>query len=218
MLSLLKHGLWIPIEGAINQVLIKHPDMQNELAKYESKHVQITIHHGSKTDLLILNQGIHLGEFSESSPDAAINASAQNFIALLVDNNRSNLNSNKFELTGDETLIEELFDIFSSTQLGWDKLLSPYFGSTLGNTGNVLAQKISSGIAFVKQQHQQNFAKNPLPNVMKDFLEQEASLLANQQQMKSFSEQINKLDQQVDQLIERAAGYVSKTGGKKHDG
>lgn len=193
MQALFEHGIWIPIEGMVNQVLTSSPKTQQSLCQYEGKQVRVSIKPKLELDVLILNQGIRLGRL-HSEAQAEIRAHSFDFLSLLSSkDSRKLLESAKFELSGEQELIFELASLLDELDVDWIGLLQPY-------TGSFMAEKVSTGLAKLAQFGSQIPASS---FVLKDFLEQETSKLASHKQIQSFSQQVKELDGQIQALSQR---------------
>lgn len=211
MQTLLEHGIWVPLEGVVNQVLASAPDTQDSLSQYEGTQIRICIKPKLEVDVLILKQGLRLGKFPQSQPQTEIHAYGHDFLTLLTaKKSQEQLESSRFELSGDNQLALELGAVVDALDVDWIRLLQPY-------TGTFMAQQFSAGLSQLKHLNM----SHALPEIIKDFLQQENPQLVSEKQMQAFNLQVKKLDEQTQALSQRIALLSkpsTKIGGASKNG
>ena len=195
----------VPFEAAINHVLRYDPAALNSLSRQQGRLLCVRIDALNPVLIRIVDNGIVLslahgnsnepGADSLNSADATLSGSAADFFALARASDKAHaLISSAIDMDGDSEFALSLTRVAQNLDIDWEALITPL-------TGGLLAHQLGKGLRGLL-----NWGKSSAPayrNAVKEYLEDEAQLLAPAPLAAQFADEVDQLRLATDRLEAR---------------
>jgi ubiquinone biosynthesis protein UbiJ len=194
----LKTAAFAALEGAINTALRLDPASRQKLAALNGRVFHIECSKPDVDIFLIPQQdGVQLAAHWEGEVTAGLSGSADDFAQLLrsTDPGATLINGN-MTVIGDSKALLQLRDIAAALDLDWEAPLTRVFGDIVGHQ---MARSLRFGQRLLRD------ATNSLQRQVRDYLQEESSLLTPRWQFEQFKTDIDTLSARSEQLLKQAA-------------
>ena len=188
----IKSGVLAAVERQVNQLLVLDPATVKKLSQWFAKVIAFRCTAPEWTCYLhIEHSGIRLASTSEQAADATFNGSSVAFAALAARKYATFAEIPGLNVSGDETLINALQQLYQQMELDWERPLCKALGEI---PGHLLAQ----GGRFVGE-HLQRGQYLVLENVG-EYLQEELRLIPTRVEVESFNIEVSELAESVERL------------------
>ncbi|PHS65453.1 MAG: hypothetical protein COB09_06775 [Thalassobium sp.] len=199
----------VPFEAAINHVLRYDPAALNSLSRQQGRLLCVRIDALNPVLIRIVDNGIVLSlapatgdNDSLNSADATLSGSAADFFALARASDKAHaLISSAIDMDGDSEFALSLTRVAQNLDIDWEALITPL-------TGGLLAHQLGKGLRGLL-----SWGKSSAPayrNAVKEYLEDEAQLLAPAPLAAQFADEVDQLRLATDRLEARTLRLAAR--------
>ena len=199
----------VPFEAAINHVLRYDPAALNSLSRQQGRLLCVRIDALNPVLIRIVDNGIVLSlapatgdNGSLNSADATLSGSAADFFALARASDKAHaLISSAIDMDGDSEFALSLTRVAQNLDIDWEALITPL-------TGGLLAHQLGKGLRGLL-----SWGKSSAPayrNAVKEYLEDEAQLLAPAPLAAQFADEVDQLRLATDRLEARTLRLAAR--------
>jgi len=198
MSPLLSVALLQPVEFMINKLLAHDPHILVSLAdpdRDKTISVRCTSAPVLQISAVITQTRLLLLSAPDQSSDAEITGSRAGLIQLMLNNDPATaLHHPDITLSGDVSLVQDLYRALKALDVRWDDLLAPWFGDVSTHTLRTAATQTSDTLGR---------AVRSLQLDLTDYLQEETALLPRRADMVEFADGVQSMRMRLDRLDAR---------------
>lgn len=194
----LKTAAFAALEGTINAALRLDPASRQKLAALNGRvfHLECS---RPDVDIFLIPQhdGVQIAAHWEGEITAGLSGSADDYAQLLrsADPGATLINGN-MTVVGDSKALLQLRDVAAALDLDWEAPLTRAFGDIVGHQ---MANSLRFGQRLFRD------AANSLQRQVRDYFQEENSLLAKRWQFEQFENDVDAITARSEHLLTRAA-------------
>lgn len=198
-------ALW-PAQQVLSGILASDAHVRKRLNKFAGKALQLTASNPTFNLCLIFDEdNLRLNALNAGKHalpvDAVIRGSAQELLALLLDQSSGSLVASGIEIGGDAQFVQDLFTTLKRLDLDWQDFLAPFIGDVPAHELGRLSEK------------SRDWARKTRTNIHRnvdDYLKEEIRLFPHRNELDNFSSRVDDLRLRLDRLQARAEVLSSR--------
>lgn len=200
----------LPIEQFVNRLLNSDPHVRQKLTDFAGKTLQVITRSPAFTaTVLFEDDQIRLNavdaETMAIDADATISGRSNDLLALLVRNSDDrSLADSGIELSGDASLVHDLYSTLRAMDIDWEDYLAPFLGDVITNEVGKLAQEGRQWSDSVRG----NLNRN-----VEDYIKEEARLVPRREQVSKFGDELDRLKLRIDRVKAKADLLYARLDG-----
>lgn len=191
----------MPVEKALNALAQRDEYIAKQFGKFEGKVLEVN---SSRPTLNITirfeDDRLKLSaidcETLGLKADAVLSASSTNLVQLLFQDPEDRpLANDKVNISGDATLVQDIYKTADELDVDWGDLLTPIFGDLIGNE----AQNLHSNSRQWSATARENIERN-----IDEYLTEEAEVIPHRTRVESFANDVDRLKLRIDRARAQA--------------
>ncbi len=193
--------LW-PVEHLLNQLIQRDSYLRDKVAVFNGKTIAVHSHSPNlNLTLQIDADGLQLSAHDADTlgiaPDAGIAGKLVDLLGLLTaDASRKALVNEKIQISGDASLVQDLYLTSKQLDIDWQDYLAPLLGDALTHEVGKFQQRSAEVVADSAQRMKRN---------VESYLKDERQLLPHEEDVARFMDGLDTLRLQTDRLNARIA-------------
>lgn len=214
MNQLLSSFALLPVENILNVIINRDPHIRDQLNNFDNKCIEIF---STKPNFSLLirfeDSAIKLSAIDSETlgliPAATISAKSDDLVGLLLKSSNSRaLADPAITISGDASLVQDLYQLTESLDIDWQDYLAPLLGDIISNE---LGKLVGSTKAWSRD------ASSRAKRTLSDYLNEEAKLVPSRLEVDSFSDRLDQLRLKIDrgsaktEYLQRRLDLLSET-------
>ena len=187
----------VPVEKILNAIVARDAHIAKKLVAFNSKCIEVvSLRPGFSLSIRFEDDTIRLSAIDSQTlgiqTDATITGNAESLLGLLTKkSNQKALADSAIDISGDATLVQDLYVTIESLDADWQDYLAPIFGDVLSNELGEI------------QSHARDWSKSAGTSMhrgVRDYLSEEARLVPSELEVDSFANRLDQLRLSIDRV------------------
>lgn len=187
----------MPVEKILNAIVARDAHIAKKLVAFNSKCIEVvSLRPGFSLSIRFEDDTIRLSAIDSQTlgiqTDATITGNAESLLGLLTKkSNQKALADSAIDISGDATLVQDLYVTIESLDADWQDYLAPIFGDVLSNELGEI------------QSHARDWSKSAGTSMhrgVRDYLSEEARLVPSELEVDSFANRLDQLRLSIDRV------------------
>ena len=187
----------LPVEKILNAIVARDAHIAKKLVAFDSKCIEVvSFRPGFSLSIRFEDDTIKLSAIDSQTlgiqTDATITGNAESLLGLLTKkSNQKALADSAIDISGDATLVQDLYVTIESLDADWQDYLAPIFGDVLSNELGEI------------QSHARDWSKSAGTSMhrgVRDYLSEEARLVPSELEVDSFANRLDQLRLSIDRV------------------
>ena len=187
----------LPVEKILNAIVRRDPHIAKKLVAFDSKCIEVvSLRPDFSVSIRFEDDTIKLSAIDTQTlgiqADATITGNAENLLGLLTKkSDQRALADAAIDISGDATLVQDLYVTIESLDVDWQDYLAPILGDVLSNE---LGEIQSNARDWSKS------TGTSMHRDVRDYLSEEARLVPSELEVDSFSNRLDQLRLSIDRV------------------